>query len=70
MLVLIAMTAALFGGYRMAAGTTRNWIPILGVAAAMSVALFVILELESPRLGLVRVDAMDKALVELRATME
>jgi hypothetical protein len=30
----------------------------------------VILELESPRLGLVRVDAIDSALVELRATMD
>lgn len=69
MLGIAALTTALFAGYGIASGVTRNWIYMIGVAATIAVATYVILELEYPRLGLVRVNAMDKAVVELRATM-
>ena len=66
-LALMSLLAALFAGYGIASGV-RNWIYILGFATATAFAIWVILELEYPRLGLVRVDGMDQALVELRAT--
>jgi hypothetical protein len=69
MLGITALASAFFGGYGIANGPTRPWMYMLGVAAAFSIAGLVILELEFPRLGLVRVDDMDAALVELRATM-
>jgi hypothetical protein len=53
----------------MASGPARNWIYIIGLAASVSVATYVILELEYPRLGLSRANATDSALVELRQTM-
>jgi hypothetical protein len=40
------------------------------LAAAISVALYVILEIEYPRLGLIRVDSFDEALVDLRDIMK
>jgi hypothetical protein len=70
MLGLTALAAALFGGFALSNGPSRNWMYSIGVAGTISVALFVILELESPRLGLIRVDGIDRALHELRATME
>lgn len=70
MLGLAALAAALFAGYSMASGTARNWLYTVGIAATISVVTFVIIDLEYPRLGLVRVDSMDTALVELRATMD
>ena len=36
----------------------------------LAVALYVILDIEYPRLGLIRVDAFDQALVELRQSMK
>jgi hypothetical protein len=69
MLVLTALAGALFAGYGMASGERRNWIYIIGIAGTISVATYVIVELEFPRLGVVRVDAFDQALVELRETM-
>jgi hypothetical protein len=69
MLVLTAFAAALFGGYALSNAPNRNWIHMVGVAATVSVALFVILELESPRLGVIRMDRIDQAIVELRETM-
>jgi len=35
----------------------------------MAVSVYVILDLEFPRLGLIRVDAFDQALVDLRESM-
>jgi hypothetical protein len=69
MLGIAALATALFAGYGLASGSSRNWIYMIGVAATIAVATYVILELEYPRLGLFRVNAMDQALVELRATM-
>lgn len=66
-LVLIALLGSVFAGYGIASGV-RNWIYIIGFATSTALAIWVILELEYPRLGMVRVDGMDQALVELRAT--
>lgn len=67
MLAVTALSAAVFAGY--ALPTRRNWLYVLGLAASISIAMYVTVELEYPRLGLVRVDATDRTLVDLRATM-
>lgn len=69
MLGLSALSAAMFVGYGIADGQPRNWIYIVGVALTISVATYVIIDLEYPRLGLIRVDPMHRALTDLRATM-
>ena len=69
MLGIIALTAALFTGYGTAA-PERNWLLSMGVAAAISIVLYVIVDLEFPRIGLIRVDAFDEALVELRSGLD
>lgn len=69
MLVALALAGAVLAGYGMAGSKGRHWIHWLGFAATISIALYVILDLEYPRLGLIRVDQFDQALVELRATM-
>jgi hypothetical protein len=43
---------------------------MVGFAAAIAVTIYVILDIEYPRLGFIRVDAIDRLLVELRATMK
>ncbi|HOB63142.1 MAG TPA: DUF4239 domain-containing protein [Candidatus Competibacteraceae bacterium] len=70
MLFGLALASALLAGYGMASGKTRNWLHMLGFATAMAIVVYVILDLEFPRLGLIRVDAFDQALVELRASMK
>ena len=67
MLASMSIAAALFGGYALSSAPKRNWMYIVGVAGTVSLATYVILELEYPRLGLVQIDAVD--LVQLRATM-
>jgi hypothetical protein len=70
MLGISALAVALFAGYGIASKSARNRVFTIGVAASIAMALYVIIELEYPRLGLVRVDDMDRALAQLRATME
>lgn len=70
MLVGLALVSALLAGYGMAGGKSRSWLHIIGFAAVMAVAVYLIIDLEFPRLGLVRIDAFDQALVELRASMK
>lgn len=70
MLAATGLAAGLFAGYAMSSGQTRNWLHSLGATATIALAVFVILELESPRLGLIRVDAIDRAIVEVRALMD
>jgi hypothetical protein len=69
MLGVCALASALLVGHGMAGGRGRNWAFAVGFAATTSVALFVVLELEYPRLGVVRVDAVDSALEAVRARM-
>jgi len=69
MLFAMALAASLMAGYGMTGSALRSRLHMLGFALVMAVAVFVILDIEYPRLGLVRVDAFDQALADLRETM-
>jgi hypothetical protein len=66
MLGILSLAASLLAGYGMAGGKSRSWIHILGFAGVMAVTVYVILDLEYPRRGLIRVDPADQVLMELR----
>jgi hypothetical protein len=70
MLVIAALASSLFIGYGLASASKRNWIYIIGFAASVSIASYVIIDLEFPRLGLIRVDRTDELLREQRAAMQ
>jgi hypothetical protein len=70
MLGLTALAAALLAGFAIAATDNRDWIHRIGVAAVISLAVYIIFEMEYPRLGLIRVGDADQALVDLRSTMK
>jgi hypothetical protein len=69
MLFALALAASLLAGYGMTGNRVRSWLHMLGFALVMAFAVYVILDLEYPRLGLIRVDAFDQALVDLRKSM-
>jgi len=70
LLFTVALASALLAGYRMAASDSRSWLHMLCFASVIAVTVYVILDLEFPRLGLIRVAAFDQALVDLRETMK
>ena len=69
MLFLLALAASLLAGYGMTGSKVRSRFHMLGFALVMAIAVFVILDIEYPRLGWIRVDAFDQALVDLRESM-
>jgi hypothetical protein len=65
----IALVCALLAGYSLAGNPRRPYFHTLAFALALAVALYVIVDYEFPRLGLIRVDALDQAIVDVRAQM-
>jgi len=68
MLIGLALLSALLAGYSMAG--SRSGIHMLVFAAILSITVFVILDLEYPRLGLIRIDAADQILADVRQGMK
>jgi hypothetical protein len=69
LLGITVIASALMVGYGMAAANTRNWFHILCFAFLVSASVFVILELEYPRIGLIRISAFDKAIEQTLGQM-
>ena len=70
MLFLVALASALLAGYSMAGGKDRKWLHVIGFALVIGLTVYVILDIEFPRFGLIRVDAFDQALVDLLKSMK
>ena len=70
MLYALALVSALLSGYGMAGGKSRSWLHVLCFAFVISVSVYVILDMEFPRVGFIRLDAFDQALVDLRENMK
>jgi hypothetical protein len=69
MLVGLALGSALLAGYQSAAEKTYDWVHKIGFAGVVAFTVYVILDIEYPRLGWVRLDAIDQVLVNVRAGM-
>ncbi|MFA5206055.1 MAG: DUF4239 domain-containing protein [Lentisphaeria bacterium] len=69
LLIGLSLMGALLVGYDVAGNQGRTWLHTVAFAAIMSLSVYVILDLEYPRLGLIRVDAADQHLVDLRKSM-
>lgn len=65
LLGVLALASALLAGHGLTHGKGRNWLSMLGYAAATAIALYTILDIEFPRIGLIRLDGEDRMLVEV-----
>jgi hypothetical protein len=70
MLLGLGIATSLLAGYNMAAKPSRSWLHILGIATALAGSLFVITNLEFPRLGLIRLDVYDHVLSDVGSRMQ
>lgn len=69
MLGFLAIACSLLAGYGMAGAPSRSVLHVLGFAAILTVTVYVILDYEFPRHGLIRLDAADQLLVDVRQSM-
>jgi hypothetical protein len=70
LLGVLSLVGALLAGYSMAGNQVRSWLHQIVFAIMMSVTLYVVLDLEYPRRGLIRIDSADQILAELRQSMK
>jgi hypothetical protein len=70
MLAALALAGALLAGFAMAEGKGRSWVHMLAFAAILATTVWITIDLEYPRLGLIRVDAVDAVLSDLRRSMD
>jgi hypothetical protein len=69
MLGFLAIACSVLAGHGMAATGARRWLHELGFAAVLTVTVYVILDYEFPRVGLIRLDTADQVLVDVRKSM-
>jgi hypothetical protein len=70
LLAALGLISALLAGYVMSGTVVRSWFYMLLFAATISATFFVIVDLEFPRFGLIRVDEADKVLSDLRTLVK
>jgi len=69
LLGLLLLICSLLAGFGTAASGGRSLVHMLGFAAVLAITVYVILDYEYPRMGLIRLDTTDRTLVELRQRM-
>ena len=70
MLGTLALMSALLAGHGMASAGQRSWVHVLGFAIIIAATVYVIVDMEYPRFGMIRVDAADQVLRDLRQSMK
>ena len=62
----VALVSGLLAGYAMAKRKSRSWLHMMLYATVIAVTIYTVLDLEYPRFGLIRLNAADQALLQLR----
>ena len=68
-LFALSLICALLAGYRMSIGQRRSWLHILSFAFITVIIVYVILDIEYPRAGLIRLEGRDQVLLNIRNGM-
>ncbi len=69
LLGLFSLLCSLLVGYTTSPNVARPWLHSLVFAGIVSLTVYVIIDLEYPRLGFIRVDSADDMMLALRASM-
>lgn len=65
----LSFISALLVGYGISDNKDRDWLHPVIFAVILSLTIYVIIDLEYPRLGLIRIDDADRVLIDLRKSM-
>jgi hypothetical protein len=66
----LSFLGATLVGYSSSPNRERSWFHIAAFAAILSLTVYVIIDLEFPRLGFIRIDAADQVLRELKESIQ
>ena len=66
----LGLICSLLAGFRMSSGQHRSWLHILGFTVLTVIIVYVMLDVEYPRAGLIRLESTDQLLANLRDRMK
>jgi hypothetical protein len=70
LLFILGIICSVLAGYRIASGHHRSWVHIFGFTAMTMIIVFVILDVEYPRAGLIRLESPDQLLLNIRESLK
>jgi hypothetical protein len=70
MLALSVIVSSALAGYTMSATGIRDWIFVFAYVFVLGAAVFVILDYEYPRIGIIRIEPLDQLLIETLEKMK
>ena len=65
----LGLGASLLAGFGMAPAKERSWIHMVVFSASLAITLYVITDIEFPRLGLIHIESFDHFLADAFAQM-
>jgi hypothetical protein len=66
----LGLLSSLLAGYRMQTRLQRSWIHMVVFALVTAIVIFVMIDIEYPRVGLIRLERADQLLIEVRQSMK
>lgn len=66
LLVVVALLSSLLAGYATAQRKRRSWLHMVLYAGAVASTVYVVIDLDNPRLGWIELGSADKALIQVR----
>jgi len=69
LLFVLGLICSMLAGYRMANGRYRSWLHIMSFSLMTVVIAYVIVDVEYPRAGLIRLQGFDQSLMDVRDAM-
>lgn len=66
----LALLSALIAGYGISPAKQRNWLLTTIFSAAISLTVYVVLDLDNPNSGLIRLGAAERVMMQLRETIK
>ena len=70
LLVILAFTSAFLVGHNMSASARKSRLHMVAYSAALASVIYVVIDLELPRVGMIRITGSDRFLVEVRDSMK
>jgi hypothetical protein len=68
-MIILALVCSLITGFGMSIRKSRSWIHLIGFVVVMLITIIVIIDLEFPRAGFIRIDGLDSLLSDLKKMM-
>ena len=65
----LGLLCSVLAGYRLASAERRSWLHILAFTVITVIVVYVVLDIEYPRMGLIRLEEADQLLVKIREGM-